>query len=264
MLKKILKEIRNLARGYNWTSWIQAVSSALLIPITLYVACTANSILQFTSEKSNEIQLEHRRAQIKPDLRFTAKQVHEGKGGTVITMTNIGTGAAKDIAIFFEQNNNLDRLPFRVFYPKGTFPTSYDKRSFLGNLELVQSIDLIFMHPFPDSIFGQSFIHPNSELEFQYGDFGEREANDSVPIAIYALYFDIDDNEYTTVTKLIPGFANANEAFQEGHPLLDTLQKLSKTVGLYEYRTLLKLGLRDSAGLFYYIPPHEKPTRIEK
>lgn len=259
-------------------SWVQAIATVAIVFITLYVTCTANRILQATSETSNRIskeiaqasekvQFENRRADIRPELRLTAKRVGIGNkeaSGIVFTVINIGTGAAKDLVIMIWEGEKPNPYPFQTFFKQGTFPIL--KPPQVQNIPLTKEtqpiIDLFYMKPIvPDTGSDQNFIRPGEVLEFQYGCYPFGKIPVIFPMTLVMSYFDIDGNEYTTVTKLVPGFGHVPSQYEFGHPIFDTLYKLSIGVGLYHYKTYLNLGLRDSTSIFRYIPNSMDSTK---
>lgn len=279
--KKITVFIVKLLKILKQPSWVQAIATVAIVFITLYVTCTANRILKATSETSNRIskeiaqasekvQFENRRANIKPELRLTAKRVGIGNkeaSGIVVTVINIGTGAAKDLVIMIWEGEKPNPHPFQTFFKQGIFPIL--KPPQIQNIPLTTEtkpiIDLFYMEPIvPDTGFGQNFIRSGEVLEFQYGCYPFGKTPVIFPMTLIISYFDIDGIEYTTVTRLVPGFGHVPLQYEHGHPIFDTLKELSQGVGLYHYKTYLNLGLRDSTSIFKYTPNSSNSNHHER
>ncbi len=280
----LTKYLRAALEKMNWPSWIQAVSSVVTIAIAaiaLTVANRSNDLLKITSDENvrsqqsiakaaHELQVDLRRAQVKPVLKVTAARVGIGKNeasGIVLSIFNIGTGTAQNLAVMAREGNKPNPYPFQRFFPKGTFPIL--KPPQIQNIPVSEKtkpiIDLFYMQPIlPDNDFGKDFILPGEMLEFQYGCYPFGKTPVIFPMSLVLSYFDIDGIEYTIVTEIVPGFGHLPIQYEYGHPIFDTLKTLSDGVGLYHYNTYLNLGLRDSTGVFKYIPNLDDSSAVKE
>lgn len=225
----------------------------------LYVTNRANRILENSAETSDRIRLEIRRQQIKPEIRLKTKRVSIGNkeaSGIVVTLQNIGTGAAKDINIIVYENNIPNPNPFKNFYQQGTFPI-LRLNSTLNmplNKQTQPIINAFNMKPvLPDTGYGQDFIRPAEELEFQYGCYEYGKTPVFFPLGFVITYYDVDDNDYTTVTNLVPEIEVQKE-YNTAYPMFDSMSILLNDVNLNQYKTYLNRQLRDSTGEFRGIP----------
>ncbi|MCH7691701.1 MAG: hypothetical protein IIA17_11760 [candidate division Zixibacteria bacterium] len=259
------KFLRRFTKKNNWHTWILAFASIVqvfVMILILSVTCRANDILEKSAETSDRIRLEIRRQQIKPEIRLKTKRVSIGNkeaSGIVVTMQNIGTGAAKDIVIIVYENNIPNPNSFKNFYQMGTFPIL--KFNQARNIPLTKQtkpiIDRFYMKPvLPDTGYGQDFIRPAEELEFQYGCYEYGKTPVFFPLGFVITYYDVDENEYTTVTNSVPGIEVQKE-YNTAYPMFDSMSILLNDVNLNQYKTYLNRQLRDSTGEFRGIPKPE-------
>ncbi len=95
---------------------ISLVLTLLILIVTSIFAYKANQILLLTSNSNNEVSMQLRRNSIRPILRVSTKRVSIGDNegqALIISFANIGTGTAKDINLFIEDDKTFIREPIR-------------------------------------------------------------------------------------------------------------------------------------------------------
>ncbi len=106
------------------------------------------------------------------------------------------------------------------------------------------------MPVYPDTISGQNFIRPDEVLEVQFGCYKYGKIPPQAPMIFYISYYDIDENEYLTITPQISGFDNIFSNPSEEAFLFDTLRFLASDLFFYEYKTLENTKFRIKGGSF--------------
>lgn len=297
--RKNAKHLRDYLKGVSIRDWIIAGSAVVSLILSFSALCIANksneTIKTTTQEaiksqekiagradttlisvselgimtqneianSANDLQIELRRAQIKPEIRLKTKRVAIGNNeasGIVVTLQNIGTGSAKDIIVMVYEENAPNPNPFKNFYQRGTFPILQPNPA--RNIPLTKQtkpvIDRFYMKPIiPDTGFGQDFMVPGEELEFQYGCYEFNQTPNFFPLGFVITYFDIDGNEYTTTTNVVPGIQMQVE-YNDSWPMFDSMSTLLRITDLYQYKTFFNRGLRDSTGEFKGVPKPKK------
>lgn len=228
-----------------WEKWLRSIGlflTAGILLMTLYVGYTANKILRETSRAGDKIVREQRAAAIHPILRATARKVDiasKTAQGYIVTLSNIGTGTAKDMCILVNIDGHRLNQIVQNLYPQGTFPI----------LRLPPFKEFRWNPVIPDFGEGQDFIQPEGKMEFQLGCFEYGQMPTS-SLTFYISYFDIDGNEYLMVTKQIPGLDKIPVGLNKKHPVWDTLDALSRNVRFLHYRSFRGINFRDSAIFF--------------
>lgn len=112
---------------------LQAIFTILLTIITVILMCRSNqiaqksnSIIEITTERTNKIIQSQRKANIRPILRVTGTRGHyinTNREWVVVQITNIGTGAAKDLNIIvWDNRDGYSKYNFNRFFPPGIYP----------------------------------------------------------------------------------------------------------------------------------------------
>lgn len=212
--------------------------------------CTANQIsdranilVKSATEESSKTIKEIRKYEIKPELRIKAAHFISRKlnaGTYIIWVTNIGSGAAKDIGLMaYESSIGYNKNVFHTFYPKHTFP------DFSSGIYL---FDTLYRRPIkppdPERTPGQDYILSNQELEFQYGLWKLGCVPITNTLTFFVSYYDIDGNEYMAVTSLMPGEYSMGIYYNKENPPFDSLNALTKNIKPYQHKTYENLNWR--------------------
>lgn len=227
-----------------------------VVSVTCYVGEKANSILKQTSVSSNQIAIDQRAASIQPTIKVATRRVSVGDDeaqSLIVTVSNIGSGAAKDIVILARDQESFLQETIQNLFEPGVLPVM--RKPLVPNIPRSKATEPV-IHAFlrapvlPEHSYGQDFIEPGQKLEFQYGCFPYGQMPASLSITLFISFYDIDDHEYLTIVKQVPGFALPPTLLPSKIAIFDTLSRLATDIGFYQYRVLRAPHLREVGGLF--------------
>jgi hypothetical protein len=215
-------------------TWVQALCAILMIIMTILLTCISNNLVK----RSNEIATTARKASIRPIIRVSSQRYgfkYSGADCIVIKISNIGSGTAKDINIIVNESDTAFSYHlFYQFYPVKTFPVPHVPHPDFARMPI---------SPDNDTLESRDFLLPGQQLEFQYGSSPLGYRSVATCLILYISYLDIDDNEYMTITSLIPG-ANMDVALFGEKRFFDSLARLPQNKAPFEYNTIENLGIR--------------------
>lgn len=245
---------RRVSGWITFSSVIQAITTVVLVFITIMLMCQSNKIarqaievVKNTSQNTIEFAKEIRRYEVRPILRLGATRSHtKSLEAIVFRVRNAGNGPALDLNVILKESGHgyCEQL-IHSFYPIGVFP-KFDYPTMY--------VFWMPVEPELDSILIRDFILPGEELEFQYGGpLGLR--SQATTFTLSLSYFDSDGNEYYTSTSLVPGANTMQVALNGADKFFDSLDQIDKPEVLYEYKTLVNPGIRER-GRFWGTEAH--------
>lgn len=214
------------------------VTGFLMVIVTVGFAIVAQCI----SQKSNEILIQQRKSQVLPILTVLNDLNYRDSTEVVVHLQNIGSGPANYVKVLIGINDASPRIIRELFTPLGT-PHS------LENSPGTQQEFLTLGH-----YTSRDWFKPNDVLEFyfQHDPYAQGKKPSETLFTLYISFFDIDGNQYWTITKTrIGGNSGVMTVILPGNTYWeDSLLSLSRQIKAYESITFENLTIRNKNGMF--------------